>query len=263
MTKIEWVRNADKSQGKTWNPVTGCSAVSEGCRLCYARRMARRLAGRYGYPEYPHHFDVTLRPDRLDIPLRRKKPTTYFICSMSDLFHEDVPFEFIGRVFATTIAADRHTFQILTKRPERMLSFISWFQAKTALYLRMFRHIWLGVSCENQATADERIPLLLQTPAAVRFVSCEPLLGPIDLGNPNWYWPDDGPETGHDPLSWIICGSESGPGARPMDEDWVRSLKNQCRAAGIPFFYKQAVINGKKVSCPELDGRQYREMPEV
>jgi len=302
LTKIEWVRNADESQGKTWNPVTGCSAVSEGCRNCYARRMARRLAGRCGYPEYPRHFDVTLHSDRLDVPLRRKKPTTYFVCSMSDLFHKDVPPWFVCEVWQVMRECPRHTFQILTKRPGRMLRLIETYIADHEFGIEPLPNTWLGVSCENQATADERVPLLLQIPAAVRFVSCEPLLGPIDFGNHGWYWPDDGPEIGYDPPSWIIVGGESGPGARPMPPNWARSLRDQCREAGIPHFFKQhgawlhesqflepvtihtpGIVTfeewdfpthrwpdgsqsyrvGKKMAGRLLDGREWNEMPEV
>lgn len=181
MTTIEWARNADGTPGKSWNPVTGCSPVSKGCQHCYAQRMARRLAGRAGYPEYPNHFRVTLHPERLDEPLRWRKPSRVFVVSMGDLFHADVPFEFIGQVFARMIAAEQHTFVLLTKRPERMLEFSQWFTKKTTLHFLAFRHIRFGITCGNQRAADERIPLLLQTPAAVRWVSYEPALGPINF----------------------------------------------------------------------------------
>lgn len=267
-TRIEWVKNRDGTQGRSWNPVTGCTKISPGCKNCYAERMARRLAGRCGYPEVPHHFDVTLRPDRLEQPLKRKKPTTYFVCSMSDLFHEDVPFLFIGSVFATIIAADWHTFQILTKRVERMQQFVAWFQEQTSLSLRSFRHIWLSVSIENQDylwRAEE----LLKCPAAMRFVSLEPLLGPI-LFRRRWLNPyperfADGfnVHTGkrryrdveRPRLNWVIVGGESGPGARPMHPDWVRSIRNQCVAADTDFFFKQW---GAWV-CPTVGG--YKDMP--
>ena len=181
----------------------------------------------------------------------------------------------------------RHIFQILTKRPKRMLRLIETYIADHEFGIEPLPNVWLGVSCEDQATADERIPLLLQTPAAVRFVSVEPMLGPVDLRNLILNESSDGnhdmldalngmawfkytcitnphlAQADNDRIDWVICGSESGPGARPMDEDWVRSLRDQCVAAGILFFYKQNVVDGKKVSCPELDGRQWREMPEV
>lgn len=249
MTKIEWVQNSDGSQGRTWNPITGCSKVSEGCRFCFAERMAHRLAGRYGYPEYPHHFDVTLHPDKLDVPLRRKKPTTYFVCSMSDLFHEDVPDEFILRVFDTIAVTPQHTYQILTKRPRRMLDFLMWWQIaqhhNTGSPLPL-KNAWLGISCENQATADERIPILLQIPAAVHYVSLEPLLEAIDLRG--WMWDGvdrrDHPKYGRyeyptGALSWTIIGGESGPDARPMMINWAEDIVGQCQAADVPVFMKQ------------------------
>lgn len=173
-TKIEWVINQDGTKGKTWNPVSGCTPISPGCAHCYAKRMAQRLAGRCGYPEAPHEFDVTLHPEKVGDPLRWKKPTRVFVCSMSDLFHHDVPFEFIKDVSRVMRACPQHTFQVLTKRPERMAEFaaaigIAW------------PNVWLGVTAEDQEQADQRIPVLLQIPAAVRFVSIEPLLEPVDL----------------------------------------------------------------------------------
>jgi protein gp37 len=261
-SKIEWT-------DATWNPVTGCTPVSAGCANCYARRMARRLAGRFGYPEAPHYFDVTLHPDRLEQPLRWRKPRMVFPCSMSDLFHKDVSFRYIASVWAVMRAAKRHTFQILTKRPARMLKFLSscgewggWITHNgtppsayggTGIVIGddenwPLSNIWLGVTAENQKAADERIPILLQMPAAVRFVSCEPLLGAIDL------WMLEGCErrevlreelgipvveriTEFPGLDWIIVGGESGPNARPMHPDWARSLRDRCQE--VPFFFKQ------------------------
>lgn len=253
-TKVEWCARPGTIP-TSWNPVTGCSKVSEGCKFCYAERMARRLAGRHGYPEYPHHFDVTLHPDRLEIPLRWEKPRTVFICSMSDLFHEDVETDWIAHIWGVMMKAEQHIFQVLTKRPARMLQFVR------DEVMVPFPNIWLGITAENQRTADERIPLLLQTPAAVRFVSCEPLLGPIDLSNIVVHGDYEPAKTiynlikgsRHDidvdgfgvgaPLpcriSWVIVGGESGPGARPMHPDWARSLRDQCQTAGIPCFFKQ------------------------
>jgi protein gp37 len=264
-TKIEWSQFS-------WNPVTGCTPCSLGCAYCYAERMARRLAGRHGYPKAPHHFDVTLHPGRLDVPLRRRKPTMYFVCSMSDLFHESVPDKFISRVWRTMLFAGQHTFQILTKRPRRMESLLRqgeiW--AKHWNFNMPLPNVWLGVSIENQAAADERIPYLLQTPAAVHYVSVEPYLSAVDLSPwlPGYVYKAHGrwtmnTTTGHSlpPLSWVICGSESGPGARPMDEDWVRDLRDQCQTAGVSFFYKQQIVNGHKVSMPTLDGRTWQEFP--
>lgn len=260
-SKIEWT-------DETWNPISGCTKVSPGCKNCYAERMARRLAGRYGYPEQPHHFDVTLHPDKLDLPLRWKKPRMVFPCSMSDLFHKDVPTEYIARVWTVMACSSKHTFQVLTKRPKRIAEFLNgcgewegWITHNgqppkvyggTGIMVGdddrwPLPNVWLGVSVENQAAADERIPLLLQTPAAVRFVSCEPLLGEIDLSQSyqkylramadiGSFIPD--PEA-PSPLHWLIAGGESGPSARPMKPDWARGLRDQCQQAGVPFFFKQ------------------------
>lgn len=230
-SKIEWT-------DKTWNLVTGCSKVSLGCEHCYAERMAKRLAGRYGYPEAPHHFDVTLHPERLDEPLKRRKPTMYFLCSMGDLFHEDVSTTFIADVWNIMRQCPQHTFQILTKRPYPMLSIVTDWGI-------VLPNVWLGVTAENQAMADKRIPLLLQTPAAVRFVSAEPLLRSIDLDLylPNNVYERNAPLMNyHKPgprLDWVIIGGESGPGARPMHPQWVRDVRDQCQAAGTPWFFKQ------------------------
>ena len=232
---------------ETWNPVTGCTKVSPGCQNCYAERMARRLAGRFGYPKAPHHFDVTLHPDRLDEPLRRKKPTRYLTCSMGDLFHDDVPLAHLASVFGVAIAADWHTFLILTKRPKRMREFVSHLEAKTGLSLRSFRNIWLGVTVENQ---DEmwRVEELLKIPGAKHWVSLEPMLGPIDIA-----WAVQGwhAETGTAPdgsciqiqvqdpsLDWVVLGGETGPGARPCRPDWARRVRDDCSAAGVDFWFK-------------------------
>jgi protein gp37 len=281
-SKIEWT-------DRVWNPVTGCTKVSPGCANCYAERMAKRLRGRCGYPvENP--FSVTLHQDKLVQPAFWK-PSKVFVCSMSDLFHEDVKTEWLIAIFKRINLYRSHTFQILTKRPERMLQFFN----STNQQFNNLPNVWLGVSAENQQTADERIPILLQIPAAVRFVSCEPLLGPIDL---KLQTADCQLPT----LNWVICGGESGPGARPMHPDWARSLRDQCQAAGVPFFFKQwgewsqyfhdlnhkssVMINppkpnnillgkcsdntavnmkrvGKKAAGRLLDGREYNEMPKV
>lgn len=244
-SKIEWTN-------KTWNPITGCTKISPGCTNCYAERMARRLAGRHGYPPAPHHFDVTLHPDKLELPLRWKKPRMIFVCSMSDLFHENVPDTFIRDVFNRMCRASWHTFQVLTKRPKRMLSFVLSISARihgSDIFLPL-SNVWLGVSVENQASADERIPILLQTPSAVRFVSCEPLLEAIDLAPclgfvPTKLWPtltrDEAKQwiDERNWLDWVIVGGESGPGARPMNPTWARNIRDQCQAADVPFFFKQ------------------------
>jgi protein gp37 len=294
-TKIEWTE-------ETWNPITGCTKVSPGCTHCYAERMARRLAGRYGYPEAPHQFDVTLHEDRLEQPFSWRKPTTGFVCSMGDLFHRDVPDEWIDRVWATMLLCPQHTFQVLTKRAERLPRYLSRIEhdpdfPNTSLrYARVLqaarvirakrpdllrvpisdpaicpgRNIWLGVTAEDQLRADERIPLLLQAPAAIRFVSIEPMLGPVDLRQAHEMAYDHGvPATRR--LSWVICGGETGPGARPVHPDWVRDLRDQCVAAGVPFFFKKWggpqgqgwVIDGKLYSGHLIDGQEWREMPAV
>jgi protein gp37 len=213
-SKIEWTE-------KTWNPITGCTKISEGCKHCYAERMSKRLAGRCGYDK-DEPFKVTYHPDKLDEPLRWRKPSKIFVCSMGDLFHEGVDDGFLCRIFDVMAVAEHHTFLILTKRPNRMREFFA------RCVHGNFQNIWLGVTAENQQRADERIPILLQIPAAKRFVSVEPMLGPIELrlvGGPG-------------DLDWVICGGETGPGARPMHPDWVRSLRDQCVRAGTPFFFK-------------------------
>lgn len=233
-TKIEWT-------GETWNPVTGCTKISTGCRNCYAERMAKRLTGRFGYPEQPSHFNVTVHGDKLDQPHHWIKPRMVFVCSMGDLFHEDVPFEVVHQVLAMCLYTDRHTFQILTKRPERMADIL-----ETVFFRRLGevpKNIWLGVTAENQEMADERIPWLLKIPAAVHFVSVEPMLEPVDLFG---YLPQKTERyisTSHNPdapyIDWVICGGETGPGARSMKPLWAQMLYHQCHAANVPFFFKK------------------------
>lgn len=308
---IEWT-------GSTWNPVRGCSRVSEGCRHCYAETMAARFSkpGQWGRglafwatrpdgkKEARWTGTVMAAPDHvLTEPLRWKAPRTIFVNSTSDLFHEDLPDEVIDRVFAVMALCPQHTFQVLTKRPERMRDYVSrvektWCTPEgTADWEAIGRaavaisgdewkyvlpeewplpNVWLGTSVEDQATADARIPHLLATPAAIRFISAEPLLGPVDLTsldingdgetdalNPmswaeaiedwrdtdpdweeqflDWFWLSRMPTEGNvcATLDWVICGGESGPGARPMHPDWARSLRDQCAAAAVPFFFKQ------------------------
>ena len=270
-SKIEWT-------DATWNPVRGCSKVSEGCRNCYAMRQAHRTSGKggayeglteiiNGRPQW--NGKIRLVPELLAAPLHWKKPRRIFVNSMSDLFHEDVPDEFIDQVFAMMSLCPQHIFQVLTKRPERMQRWISnsSVNVRTIARINVFRgtcgvmaarsvdtcfeptakfrwpllNIWLGVSVEDQLTADERIPLLLQTPAAVRFISAEPLLGPIQLTGicsiPACF---NALLVGRYPrLNWVITGGESGPGARPSHPDWFRSLRDQCAVVGVPFFFKQ------------------------
>ena len=218
-TKIEWTSHS-------WNPITGCSKISPGCRNCYAERMARRLAGRYGYPEAPHHFDVTLHYNKRDEPVRRRKPTMYFVCSMGDLFHEDVEWADIAEIWEVMDWAEQHTFQVLTKRPRRMLKFLLdyWMQSEYHSGA-VLPNVWLGVSVENQATADERRTDFEAVPAAVKFVSYEPALGSL-----NW--------SGWEFVRQIISGGETGPGARPSHPNWYRATRDFCQENDIAYFHK-------------------------
>lgn len=301
-SKIEWT-------DATWNPVRGCTKVSEGCRNCYAETFAERWRGVEGHP-YEQGFDVRMVPKKLDEPLHWRKPRRVFVNSMSDLFHEAIPTHYIHDVFATMGAARQHTFQVLTKRPHRMLGVLTsgYFPEKYhddygPLQSRFWPlpNVWLGVSVEDQKTADERIPLLLKTPAAVRFLSCEPLLGPVNLdsgsrGGPPRYLSYEVDHYAR--IDQVIVGGESGSRARPMHPNWARSIRDQCQAAGVPYFYKQtgewaseerhglsvdmerlranqqvAVGNGvdthtlftrvgKKAAGRELDGRTWDEYPK-
>lgn len=242
---IEWT-------DATWNPVTGCTKVSEGCRNCYALTFAERWRGTPGH-YFENGFDITLRPDKLNQPLLWKKPRKIFVNSMSDLFHESVPFEFIFAVWARMIGAPQHIYQILTKRPARMLEFFKWNERQAVRVETYLPNVWIGVSVENQQAADERIPLLLKAPAAVRFLSCEPLLGPVNIAPYLWdigTWEPYESKSDHklnglysasmeDGIDWIIVGGESGNKARPMHPEWARDLANQCNSAGVAFFFKQ------------------------
>lgn len=247
-TKIEWATDV-------WNPVTGCTKISPGCQNCYAERMAKRLRGRYGYP-VDNPFRVTLHPERMFQPYKWKKPSRVFVCSMSDLFHRNIPFDDIWSIYDTMSGAASikgHTFIVLTKRPERALEFYKWVKQGLEDNLKLgkmviswpIRNLWLGVTCENQEQADKRIPILLQIPAAVRFLSVEPMLGPVDLRlNERWCTYGDGEhhadcETKADHLNGIIVGGESGHHARPMHPDWARKVRDDCVEAGVPFFFKQ------------------------
>jgi len=272
-TSIEWVRNPNGTQGETWNPVTGCTPVSEGCEHCYAARMAKRLAGRFGYPK-DDPFRVTLHPDRLEEPLGWKKPRKIFVCSMGDLFHPDVPFEYLADVWDTMFDADRHTFMILTKRPERMLLFANWMQEKARRI--DYPSVWLGVTAENQRTANERIPLLLGAPAALRFVSVEPMLGPVSLtqlenkhgrydslegcGVDNRNMCQSIPNVYGNHLDWVICGAETRSGVRPMDYHWGRYLRDECAHVGILFFFKKG--NGGEEPPEDLRIREWPMLPK-
>ena len=238
----------------TWNPVTGCTKVSQGCKHCYAEReWARLSANPKATTYYGRAFtDVACHEDRLDQPLRWSKPRMIFVNSMSDLFDESVPDEFIDKVFAVMALAEKHTFQVLTKRPERMRDYLNTKNRETIIGEKAMpevskddfgllewpiKNVWLGVSIENQATADERIPLLLQTPAAVRWVSAEPLLERVEIGFA-MPWRLTGAAYGQT-LDWVVCGGESGPKARPMHIEWVDKLRLDCQKAEVPFFMKQ------------------------
>ncbi|MEW5727490.1 MAG: phage Gp37/Gp68 family protein [Pseudomonadota bacterium] len=261
---IEWTE-------ATWNPVVGCSILSAGCSRCYAMREAHRLAAKLGIDKYAGTTEETkagpvwngtvrLHHPHLDQPLRWKRPRRIFVNSMSDLFHEALSDEDIDKVFAVMALARHHTFQVLTKRSARMLSYLdqprrrrAWDEAIRTMFGResvspppILPNVWMGVSVEDQAAADARIPDLLSAPAAVRWLSCEPLLGPVDITqylNTFLKPASIGPSTCPHPLKrllhWIVCGGESGDRARPMHPDWARSLRDQCAAAGAPFLFKQ------------------------
>jgi protein gp37 len=230
-SSIEWTE-------MTWNPVTGCTKISQGCKNCYAERMAKRLKA-MGSDRYRVGFRVTLHPDLLDVPRRWRHPRTVFVNSMSDLFHEGVPEEYIARVFETMRACPQHTFQVLTKRAARL--------RQLAARLPWSANVWMGVSVED-ARVVERLSQLAAVPAAVRFLSLEPLIGPLDN------LPLDG-------IDWVIVGGESGPRARPMKREWVTSILRQCRAAGAAFFFKQWGGVRKDLTGRTLNGKVYDEMP--
>lgn len=253
MTKIEWTE-------KTWNPVTGCTKISEGCKNCYAEKMAKRLQA-MGSRKYANGFEITCHPDSLGDSLKWKKPSMVFVDSMSDLFHGDISFTFIERIWDTIFDCPQHTFQILTKRPDQLIKFANWLaHSKNRRFA--YENVWLGVSVENQQRANERIPLLLKTPAAVRFISCEPLLGPISLPEVNEVIGKSGVDCTYSTgIDWLIAGCESGPKRRPADINWFRSLQFQCAEARIPFFLKQIDIKGKLVKMPQLDGVIWDQMP--
>lgn len=272
-SKIEWT-------DASWNPVTGCTKVSPGCDHCYAETFAERWRGTKGH-HFENGFDVQLRPERLDQPLRWKRPRRIFVNSMSDLFHEKVPDRFIAQVFETMGAAKQHTFQLLTKRHARMRSLLTrWSEHATKGChcpageggcsapvdvqhgVWPLPNVWLGVSVEDQKWADIRIPALLDTPAAVRWISAEPLLGPVVLHD---HWIGADPYRHDEPrLDWVVTGGESGPGARPMHPDWARSLRDQCEAADVPFFMKQAgTVLAKEWGCSDRKGHDPAEWPET
>ncbi len=227
-TSIEWT-------DKTWNPTTGCNKVSPGCKFCYAEVITER------FPQnFPNGFKFTIHEHRLNEPKRWRTPSRIFVNSMSDLFHEDMPLEFLQQVFQVMRECPQHVFQILTKRHERLL--------ELAPLLDWAPNIWIGVSVENQQYTH-RVDFLRQVPAAVRFLSCEPLLGPLKLNLEG--------------IHWVIVGGESGPEHRPIEADWVRSIRKQCKAQRAAFFFKQWGGRTPKSGGRELDGRTYDEMPEA
>jgi protein gp37 len=232
-TRIEWTE-------VTWNPVTGCTKLSQGCKHCYAERMAHRLKAMRN-PRYPNGFEITLHEDLIDAPRRWKKPTRVFVNSMSDLFHEAIPPDFVERLFHTMAECPQHQFQILTKRGKRL--------RELAPSLPWPKNLWMGVSVEH-ADVVGRIDDLRTVPAAVRFLSCEPLLGPLA-------------PLRLEGIHWIIVGGESGSGARKMEPQWVYKLRDQCLAADVPFFFKQWGGVRKDLSGRELDGRTYDALPNV
>jgi len=232
-SSIEWTES-------TWNPLTGCTKVSPGCKHCYAERMAKRLQA-MGQPNYANGFRLTLHEEVLELPLRWKKPQMIFVNSMSDLFHKAVPIDFVQRTFDVMRRADWHQFQILTKRSERLLELDP--------LLQWPENVWMGVSVEN-AKYVRRIDHLRKTHAQIKFLSLEPLLGPL-------------PDLELQGIHWVIVGGESGPGARPMDRAWVVDIRLQCQRVRVPFFFKQWGGVFKSRAGRELDGRTWDEMPQA
>ena len=230
-SSIEWT-------DATWNPVTGCNKVSPGCKHCYAERMSKRLRA-MGQPNYAHGFELTFHEHMLELPLRWKQPSQVFVNSMSDLFHSDVPLSYIERVFTVMRRASWHQFQVLTKRSDRLM--------EVSPMLRWEPHIWMGVSVESEEYTY-RIEHLQCSGALIKFLSLEPLLGPL-------------PKLNLRGIDWVIVGGESGPGARPMEADWVRDIRDQCLRARVPFFFKQWGGPVKGRTGRVLDGRTWDEMP--
>lgn len=227
-TAIEWT-------DKTWNPTTGCNKVSPGCKHCYAETLTKRF-----HQSFPNGFDFTLHPERLQEPKRWRKPSRVFVNSMSDLFHEQMPFLFLKKIFQVMAECPKHVFQILTKRHERMLELSS--------QLEWPENVWVGVSVENQTYAH-RVDYLRQVPAAVRFLSCEPLIGPLELDL--------------DGIHWVIVGGESGQGHRPIEVDWVQDIRRQSQAAEAAFFFKQWGGRHPKAGGRMLDGQTWSMMPQA
>lgn len=235
-------RSAIEWTDATWNPVTGCTKITRGCDHCYAERLAERFRGLPGHP-FEQGFDLTPRPERLDQPLAWRMPRLIFVNSMSDLFHKQVPTTFIDQVFSTMEAADWHIFQVLTKRSSLMRAYLRRRYGQQSAP----QHIWCGVSVEDQA-ALARVRHLQHTPALTRFLSLEPLLGPL-------------PKIDLTGIAWVIVGGESGPRARPMQTEWVRAIRDHCQQAAIPFFFKQWGGLTPKANGRILDGREHNDMP--
>ena len=236
-SEIEWT-------DATWNPVTGCTKISGGCDNCYAERFAERFRGVPGHP-FETGFDLTLRPARLKQPLSWKKPRMIFVNSMSDLFHKEIPYSYVDQVFDTMEAASQHTFQVLTKRSSRLKSYVNK-RYKTAAAPA---NIWLGVSAED-ASKKSRIQHLSDTNATVRFLSLEPLIGPMG-------------EMDLSAMHWVIVGGESGPRHRPIEQAWVTDIRDQCQTAGVAFFFKQWGGNRPKDNGRELEGRIWGQYPKI
>ncbi len=231
-SSIEWTET-------TWNPVTGCTKISDGCKHCYAERMATRLQA-MGVEKYRKGFEITVHESALEEPLKWKKPRLVFVNSMSDLFHESVPAAFIESVFRIMNQASQHTFQVLTKRPDRVL--------QIDRTLNWTSNIWLGTSIESKAWLD-RLVKLKEANAHTKFLSLEPLLGPL-------------PDLNLAEIDWVIVGGESGPGARPMKAEWVRDIRDQCLGSGVPFFFKQWGGVFKKQTGRVLDNTTWDQMPD-
>lgn len=232
-SKIEWTES-------TWNPVTGCTKVSSGCKNCYAERMAKRLQ-LMGQENYKNGFEVATHPQVLEKPLKWRKPQVIFVNSMSDLFHEDVPVDFVRDIFDVMKRADWHTFQVLTKRAERL--------AELAPELEWSDNVWMGVTVEDAESAH-RIDYLRKVPASIKFLSMEPLLSPV-------------PNMNLSKIDWVIVGGESGPGSRPIKEEWVIDIKDQCKKSKVPFFFKQWGGVNKKKAGRLLNGHTYDAMPKI
>nr|WP_307412094.1 phage Gp37/Gp68 family protein [Breznakia pachnodae] len=230
-TKIEWT-------DKTWNPITGCDQESEGCKNCYAKKMANRLFSMKN-PRYINNFGLTVHEDLFDKPLKIKQPSIIFVCSMSDLFHKDVPDEAIEKIYNVMVQAKQHIFQVLTKRPERMYEFLK--------DKKVPDNIWIGTSVEL-SKYQNRIDLVKKINAKVKFLSCEPLLGSLK-------------ENDFSGIDWVVTGGESGSKARAVDKEWVREIRDKCKEKNIPFFFKQWGGWNKKKNGHELDGKVYKEMP--